>query len=225
MTIDQIIQNSKGPVRLHLGCGARYIEGYINIDYPQDMHSIIKPVADVFGDLTSLNCPRDSIDEIRLHHVFEHFNRGTALGLLIGWNYWLKVGGLLHISTPDAEESAKVICSNRPLKDRMIAVRHLMGLHEASWAYHLEQWFEERFIHTLSMLNYSNISIKKVDRDGTIFDIEVKCTKNSNGRLSNLFVNAESLLWESATGEIELPMVKVWKRDVQNQVEKMLWLS
>lgn len=81
------------PLRLHLGCGEQRLEGYVNIDYPPSEHTVqTKTGADIFADITTLNFPTHSVDEIRLHHVFEHFDRATALALLIKWHSCLKIG-------------------------------------------------------------------------------------------------------------------------------------
>ncbi len=96
-------------LRLHLGCGHQYISGYINIDYPPSEHNLAPVKADVYADARSLDFPARSVDEIRLHHVFEHFNRVAALGMPIKWHKWLKVGGKLHIETPDLIGSAKTL--------------------------------------------------------------------------------------------------------------------
>lgn len=98
--------------KLHLGCGRRYLEGYINIDYPLGEQTVQTDlVADKYEDITRLSYPTDSIDEIRLHHVFEHFTRTDALALLCRWREWLKPGGLLRIETPDARAGCKLIAS------------------------------------------------------------------------------------------------------------------
>lgn len=81
------------PVRLHLGCGEQHFSGYVNIDHPSDQHNVMRSVADIQADVRHLDFPDGSIDEIRLHHVFEHFPRVVALALLIRWHRWLKVGG------------------------------------------------------------------------------------------------------------------------------------
>ena len=138
------------PLRLHLGCGENHFEGYINIDYPPSEHTVqIKAGADIFADIMELDFPDCSVDEVRLHHVFEHFNRSTALGLLVRWHRWLKVGGRLHIETPDLVGNAKLLLSDLPWKVKMAVVRHLAGSHEALWANHIDHWFPERFVRTL----------------------------------------------------------------------------
>ena len=82
------------PIRLHLGCGEKYLEGYVNIDYPPDEHSVqVSSPADVYADITELSYEPGSVAEVRLHHVFEHFDRVTALSLLIDWYAWLEEGG------------------------------------------------------------------------------------------------------------------------------------
>ena len=73
-------------IKLHLGCGGVYLDGYRNIDLPVDEHGVqdaIRP--DVYADITTLEFAPESVSEIRLHHVFEHFDRPTALRLLIDW--------------------------------------------------------------------------------------------------------------------------------------------
>jgi predicted SAM-dependent methyltransferase len=70
---------SDAETKLHLGCGQRHLEGYINIDFPASEHSVQdKSVADIQADITQLSYPASSIDEVRLHHVFEHFPRPVA---------------------------------------------------------------------------------------------------------------------------------------------------
>jgi len=86
-------RDSQG-IKLHLGCGETYLPGYINIDFPPSQHTVQKqPKADLYADIRQLSYPSESVEEIRLHHVFEHFDRPTALRLLIDWYEWLKEGG------------------------------------------------------------------------------------------------------------------------------------
>src|SRR5512139_881733 len=98
--------------KLHLGCGTRYLDGYVNIDHPPSEHTVQHAlVADRYADINDLHYPAGEIDEVRLHHVFEHFPRQIALALLCRWTDWLKPGGLLRIETPDAMASAWALIS------------------------------------------------------------------------------------------------------------------
>ena len=95
-------------MKLHLGCGQRYLQGYLNIDYPLSEHSIQQTsVADQFANLLELRCMPSTIEEVRLHHVFEHFTKAVACALLASWNSWLTHDGVVHIEVPDFEETAR----------------------------------------------------------------------------------------------------------------------
>ena len=95
-------------MKLHLGCGEIYFKDYVNIDFPLENHSVQRSsVADQFSNLYELSYPINSITEIRLHHVFEHFSRAHALAFLAAWNRWLKFEGVLRIEVPDFYTTAK----------------------------------------------------------------------------------------------------------------------
>ena len=89
--------------KIHLGCGQRYLEGYLNIDFPSDHHTVMRPKADLFIDFRELQYDNEFLEEVRLHHVFEHYTRAQSISLLLTWRRWLKEGGVLHIETPDFE--------------------------------------------------------------------------------------------------------------------------
>lgn len=104
-------------MKLHLGCGQRYFEGYVNIDYPLTEHSVQQTsVADELHNLFDLRYKKETIDEVRLHHVFEHFSRAQACAMLAAWNSWLKPGGIVHIEVPDFDRTARAVhlfwCTN-----------------------------------------------------------------------------------------------------------------
>jgi hypothetical protein len=81
-------------IKLHLGCSQKYLESYTNIDFPLTEHSVqTKSIADEHHDILGLSYPVGSIDEVRLHHVFEHFDRPTACALIASWGTWLKEDG------------------------------------------------------------------------------------------------------------------------------------
>lgn len=165
-------------MKLHLGCGQIYLKGYINIDYPPAFQTVqTKIKADLYKDITKLNYKNGSIDEVRLHHVFEHFTRPVALALLCKWRDWLKVGGFLRIETPDALSSFKIIDSPfYSYPDKQQVLRHLYGSHEASWAIHSDGWYRDKFEYTLKELGFNKLKFRKNGR-GFIRNIEVLAYK------------------------------------------------
>lgn len=149
------------PIKLHLGCQEKYLDGYINIDLPPEEHTAEKVKADVYADVRNLKYEPDSVQEIRSHHLLEHFSRQEALLLLARWHKWLKVGGLLVAETPDFEESAGKFMNGKNIDDKFALARHIFGSHEAQWAYHKDFWSEEKFRYVLASLGFGNFRFEK----------------------------------------------------------------
>jgi len=147
-------------LRLHLGCGERHLEGYVNIDFAPSQHPVQKSsAADIYADVTDLQLPPGCVDEIRLHHLFEHFDRPTAMALLCKWHSWLRINGLLRIETPDILESARLISDTSfGYKQKQSVLRHIFGSHEAAWAVHKDGWYEEKFRRVLGSVGFADIS-------------------------------------------------------------------
>ncbi len=205
------------PLRLHLGCGEKKFAGYVNIDYPPSEHNVMTIRPDYLADITRLQCPPSSIDEIRLHHVFEHFSRVKALSLLIRWHQWLKIGGVLHIATPDLMGSARNLVANSSWKTKMGTVRHLSGDQAASWAYHLDHWFPERFEHTLKHLGFERVETSSDNwpQEPYLANVEAVAYKTVNLSEQELIARAESILRESMVADQEEDTFQVWKRQLK----------
>lgn len=151
-------------MKLHLGCGQRYLDGYINIDYPLSEHSVQKnSVADINADILALRYPASVVAEVRLHHVFEHFTRPVACALVAAWNSWLQPNGLIHIEVPDFHRTARAITSSlTSLKSKAVAERHLFGSHEAHWAAHYEGYTPALLKKLVSTFGFA---IQKIDKN------------------------------------------------------------
>lgn len=132
-------------MKLHLGCGETRLEGYLNVDQPPAAHTVqTRRTADAFADIGALRCPAGSVEEVRLHHVFEHFPRPVAFALAASWASWLREGGRLHVEVPDLHRTARAVVSRLSRKRaRTVGIRHLFGSHEAPWAIHCEGWSAE----------------------------------------------------------------------------------
>ncbi len=94
-------------MKLHLGCGNKKLEGFVNID-------IISTVAvDVIDDVCNLKkLPNGSVDLIYACHILEHFPRKALVGswdkVLERWTEILKPGGIIRLSVPNFEKVAEM---------------------------------------------------------------------------------------------------------------------
>ncbi len=210
--------SEKKPLRLHLGCGEQYLDGYVNIDYSPSEHNVMQVKADVYANITELDFPAGSVDEVRLHHVFEHFNRVTALAMLIKWHNWLKIGGKLHIETPDLVGSAKTILAESSWKSKMGVVRHIAGDQSSSWAYHIDHWFPQRFEHTLNRLGFSAVQTQSSSwpHEPFLSNVTAIAVKSLNVPLERQLTAADELLWESTVSPSEQPTFEIWKQQIRS---------
>ncbi len=210
-------------MRLHLGCGQNYLEGYVNIDYPLSEHNVQqKSVADKFADLTKLQYKKGSIEEVRLHHVFEHFPRHIACALVSSWNSWLQNGGTLHVEVPDFEKNAKVVLSRVSSQQRKsVALRHIFGSNEAEWATHYEGWTPQRLSYLLRELGFVDQNIITNSWAGlynfTIVAQKTKdITKAKAARVTKLYL--EDFMVDKSASEVTL--LDFWLKEYQEQAKK-----
>lgn len=206
--------------KLHLGCGRFYIEGYENIDFDFSNHTVQNDIiADRYCNVVKLSYPSSTVDEVRLHHVFEHFSRAVAMALLCRWCDWLRPGGVLRIETPDLMGAARAFVSPFTSHDvRQQIVRHLFGSHEASWAVHWDGWYGERFKRVLQRLDFKSIKILS-QKWGALHNVEVTAFRGdrvfsfSEYRDIVSSVLSESLIKlavRNTVGESEEAMLQVW---------------
>jgi predicted SAM-dependent methyltransferase len=85
-----------GPLRLHLGCGSIYKDGWVNID-------LAGTRADLPWDLAlPLPLPPRSVDAIFHEHLLEHLTYAQGVELHRRCLELLRPGGVLRIGVPDA---------------------------------------------------------------------------------------------------------------------------
>jgi|CZKM01.1.fsa_nt_gi FkbM family methyltransferase len=205
------------PLRLHLGCGEQYFAGYLNLDFPPSQHNVMQVKADACVNILALDFPDESVDQVRLHHVFEHFNRVTALAQLIKWHRWLRVGGEICLETPDLMGSARTLLSGASLEVKMGVARHLAGDQADAWAYHIDHWFPERFEHTLKELGFDDVELQTSSWSQTPFlsNVTVRAVKARVVSPEEQLRKADGLLWESTVAEAERPTWEVWTRQLR----------
>lgn len=208
-------------MKLHLGCGQKYMEGYVNIDYPSSEHTVQKTsVADEFHNLFELTYKAGTIDEVRLHHVFEHFERTSACAFMAAWNSWLKMGGILHIEVPDFENSFKENFSllNRS-KFEGVGLRHIFGSQEAPWAVHYEGYSKKRLTKLFTAFGFEITSVNQYNYKRT-FNIEVIAKKVKSLSQEESINIAKDYLKDYLVddSESEKSMLEIWLTSFKKQL-------
>jgi predicted SAM-dependent methyltransferase len=104
-------------MKLHLGCGERYIEGYVHID------AIKFPHVDHVYAVDSLPFIQDNtVDVIYNCHILEHFHRCDVERVLREWKRVLKPNGILRISVPDMMGLCEHYVKHRNLEDVVYSI-------------------------------------------------------------------------------------------------------
>lgn len=90
-------------MRLHIGCGLRFIPGFIHVDAkPYDHVDMVCQA----GNLEWISS--NTVEMVYSSHVLEHFGRHEVLPVLIEWARVLKPGGLLRLSVPNFAACAEL---------------------------------------------------------------------------------------------------------------------
>lgn len=210
------------PVRLHLGCGGVKLAGYVNLDYPASEHSVQTDLAaDATADIASLRFPAQSVDEVRLHHVFEHFDRPLALALLCHWHLWLRPTGVLTIETPDLIASARqLIYPWYGFAYKQAVVRHVFGSHEAHWGVHRDGWYAGKFRRVLGALGFGALQVQRT-KWKMLRNLVVSARKVENLDFEMLRTRCVEMLRESLVdeGASETRLWKVWQGQLDAALE------
>jgi predicted SAM-dependent methyltransferase len=98
-------------MKLHLGCGKRFIPGFVHVD------AIEFPHVDHVRDVTDLSCfESDTCDLIYACHIVEHFPRQALAKVIEEWKRVLRPGGTLRIAVPDFEAICEVYARTKRLE-------------------------------------------------------------------------------------------------------------
>lgn len=90
-------------MKLHLGCGKRYIPGFVHVDLDAYDHIDYQSPVD---DLSMFQDETCSL--VYASHVLEYFDRVEAIGVLKEWRRVLRPGGVLRLAVPDFDKLVEV---------------------------------------------------------------------------------------------------------------------
>lgn len=100
--LHKLVRQGAEPICLHLGCGPRRLEGWINIDIAPN-----RPMPDILLDLEKgLPLPDSTVDYVYSEDLIEHLDWEKGRYLLSDCSRVLKSGGVMRILTPDLQAFA-----------------------------------------------------------------------------------------------------------------------
>lgn len=187
-------------VQLHLGCGRRFIPGFIHVDVADAPH------IDHVNDISTLPMFGDgSVDVIYCCHAFEYFDRVEARRVLEEWRRVLRPGGVLRLAVPDFEALVEVY---RRHDDLSLIAGPLFGRiavhtpHGDKVLYHRTTYDFRTLCQTLESAGFDNVRRydwrETVHKDHDDFSqAYVPHMDKQNGLLISLNVEAENPVGET----------------------------
>jgi len=132
--------------RLEIGSGNKPVPGYTRIDI--EPHQFV----DIVGDFRTMTF--SNLEEVRSHHLLEHFGYDESIEVLKLWKSWLMIGGRLTVETPDFGRICEVWNEKKYWADKEHLAKHAYGSQEADWAYHKSAWYKEKFQDILPKIGF-----------------------------------------------------------------------
>lgn len=136
-------------MKLHLGCGKRYISGYVHIDLVNYEHIDYLTSIDDLGMFDN-----DTIDVIYSCHVLEHFHRNKLNKVLKEWYRVLKPGGILRTSVPDFEALCELYLEK---KDLSLVIGPIMGRQNYLYNIHYNMFDFETLKSALNDVGFKKV--------------------------------------------------------------------
>lgn len=213
-------------MKLHLGCGHNYLEGWVNVDVPKDELCYNDLKADIYSRIEDLDYPDNSVEEILMNAVFEHFPRHIAIMQLHKFYKWLKPGGKFTILVPDFWGTVKMLRRSKSPKEKQFWFRHLYGPQDTiQFGTHYDAFDVEKLKWMFSIVGFNKYNYEIIKRWPAIHFTGIKDNKIKSDSdverdiidyMANYEVNGENgrlfKVWMNAMGlKAEMPELPLFK--------------
>lgn len=136
-------------MKLHLGCGKRFIPGYVHVDVVDYPHITLQHEVD------SLPMIQDgAADVIYACHVLEHFHRRDTRRVLDEWHRILRPGGVLRVAVPDFKALAALYEHDGNLAD---VIGPILGRQDYLYNIHRNLFDFPTLEHALRAANFDGV--------------------------------------------------------------------
>ena len=142
-------------MKLHLGCGPRYIPGFVHVDLLRAPH------VDIVGPVEKLPLANGEATLIYASHVLEHFGRREYQAVLAEWFRVLAPGGVLRLAVPDFAACAAIYYESGLIDGLSGLVGLIVGGQRDGNDYH-KMVFDEAFL-TRELLDTGFSTVRRWD--------------------------------------------------------------
>lgn len=142
-------------MKLHLGCGPRYIPGFVHVDLLRAPH------VDIVGPVEKLPLAEGEATLIYASHVLEHFGRREYQAVLAEWFRVLAPGGVLRLAVPDFAACAAIYYESGLIDGLSGLVGLIVGGQRDGNDYH-KMVFDEAFL-TRELLDTGFSTVRRWD--------------------------------------------------------------
>ena len=139
-------------MKLHLGCGKRYLEGYIHVDIAKFEHIDYQLPID---DLSTFNS--NTVEEIYASHVLEYFDGNDVVNVLNEWKRVLKPSGILRLAVPNFPKLVEVYQSSKDLSSILGPLYGKWDIGNQEFIYHKTVYDENSLNKVLEEVGFKNI--------------------------------------------------------------------
>jgi hypothetical protein len=206
-------------MRYNLGCGNNYLEGYTNVDFPEESQKITQDIkADLFDNLITMDMWRCT--EIQCN-VFSSFDYFDSFYLLYKWYFSLIPNGLLRITILNLEAMFNILNDSSTERTFKI-IRSLYGSHESNWKYNLNGWTEKGLIYALEKIGFLIYKVKKRDDvENYRCVIEICSIKQGDRRRSDVIKSIHELfsLYKNDETDFEKDLEAYYIKQFDRRIE------
>lgn len=185
--VEKLLGGRKGDIKLNVGCGTDYKDGWINIDNNSD-NNIEK--LDLNWDLRNpLPFDEGTVDYIFNEHLIEHLTVEEGRRVLADLMRVLKPGGILRIATPDLKDAVELYLNPNWRKDRLIKEFHLDFIKTPAELINIEfSWWGHKWLYDWTEMK------RRLDEWGYKKYKKTKLRQSTHSALRNLETRNQSTL-------------------------------
>tara|TARA_X000000368_G_C22880856_1_gene645225 strand:- start:342 stop:899 length:558 start_codon:yes stop_codon:yes gene_type:complete len=141
-------------LKLHLGSGKRYLNGYVHIDISDYEHIDIKTSV---SDLKEID--DNIVNEIYASHVLEYFDRDEALVVLGEWKRVLKKDGILRIAVPNLQSLFDIYKKTNDIQKILGPIFGKWKINDSEYIYHKTIYDKESLSLLLQSAGFKDITL------------------------------------------------------------------